>query len=828
MKAIDFVARTSAGSSQTGVVSSDENVVAIDAGAGQEISLNLRQSDIRSYNREGRNLEIVLSDGRLVILENYFGTDGAPQSRLFISADGHLNEVSMSESGDGQIYAQYGPTEQWGKWSPTEDLIFLDGGDLAVAGGEEDVSMLAAAGLLGGNGLLGALGLGAAGVGGAALMGTGGDGGTGDETPVDPDQPGDGDDGDTGNGDTGDGDIGDGDTGDGDGDGDKPDPDTDNGGGDTGGETGSRIEPSINEPDPIVIGGDDVDPETETITITGRVEPGSSVTVRIGDTSVETVPDDNGDWVADFTGGTFPDDGDHIVTATVTEPDGTETVITGPQVVVDTAGPDISVLEGTVSVDEIINAEEYEAGIEVSGTGEPGAAIVVSVEGVVHETSVAEDGTWSVTYVAGDLPRGEYTTEVTVVSTDAFGNSTTLTDSMQIDTIPHDLVINTGTVEGDGVINFVENEDGFTLTGSSAPGAMVTVEIEGVSQTVEVAQDGRWSADFAAGTVPGGEYDADVTATTQDGAGNVTVTTGAIGVDTVVNRLDLSAGGIEGDNVVNAAEARDGVQISGQVEPGSTVSLDAFGKSYDATVAANGAWALTIPAADVVDMEATASLIISATDPAGNIRSMTQQLSVDTVIPDQPDIVGAFRQTGGGYRSVTTETTGDAVSIHQVDSSGNINELSLHVTEDAFLGETNHLFLGAGGTPQSIPDGSELIITNTDAAGNASSTYVVLDETSTNALDAASLATSGFNIDEIDLGLGDQRELTITEEQLVALSQNGDLLIVRGGSDDTVTLTGAEAAGQTQIEGETFNLYTLGTDGASVMIEEDVNVNGLI
>ncbi len=144
----------------------------------QEIPLNLRQSDIRSYNREGANLEIVLADGRVIVLDGYFGADGAAESRLFVSADGYLNEVTLAEGGDGVVYAQYGPTEQWGKWSPAEDLIFLDGTDLAVAtGGEEDVGMLGA-GLLGDSGVLGALGLGPAGVGAATLIGEDDDDGT--------------------------------------------------------------------------------------------------------------------------------------------------------------------------------------------------------------------------------------------------------------------------------------------------------------------------------------------------------------------------------------------------------------------------------------------------------------------------------------------------------------------------------------------------------------------------------------------------------------------------------------------------------------------------
>ncbi len=104
-----------------------------------------------------------------------------------------------------------------------------------------------------------------------------------------------------------------------------------------------------------------MDTDTETLTITGTADPDSVVVVTSGGETVETTADEDGNWVAVFEGDTFPPDGEHVVTAEVTEPDGTKTELTGPEVVIDTVGPDTSVTEGTVSVDELINAEEYDA-----------------------------------------------------------------------------------------------------------------------------------------------------------------------------------------------------------------------------------------------------------------------------------------------------------------------------------------------------------------------------------------------------------------------------------------------------------------------------------
>ena len=126
MNAIDFVARTRAGATHYGSVGGAEQGSTIPAGNGEEISLNLRQSDLRGYDRAGDDLLITLADGRVIVIEGYFADAGEAANRLFLSADGVLNEVTFEAAEGGTLYAGYGPTEAWGKWSPSEELIFLD------------------------------------------------------------------------------------------------------------------------------------------------------------------------------------------------------------------------------------------------------------------------------------------------------------------------------------------------------------------------------------------------------------------------------------------------------------------------------------------------------------------------------------------------------------------------------------------------------------------------------------------------------------------------------------------------------------------------------
>ena len=70
MKAIDFVTRTSAGAAQYGSISENDSMMTLRAEPGQELSLNLRQSEVNGYARSGGDLQITLADGRVIILED--------------------------------------------------------------------------------------------------------------------------------------------------------------------------------------------------------------------------------------------------------------------------------------------------------------------------------------------------------------------------------------------------------------------------------------------------------------------------------------------------------------------------------------------------------------------------------------------------------------------------------------------------------------------------------------------------------------------------------------------------------------------------------------
>ncbi len=678
MKAIDFVVRDSAGALQRGVVPADSAETTVSLSSGLEISFNLRQMDMTAQRREGDDLVFTLSDGREVRLENYFNDAGAP-NRLFISADGYLNEVAFVETTDGALYAQYGPTEQWGKWSPSDDLIYLGGTEVAAVGADEEVSMLAPA-LLGG---LGAAGAGAAALGGAALIG---------------------------------GLVG-------------------------GGDSAGRAAPTVNDAsESFDVGGDDV--TGHVVPVSGTGQPDEAVSVSVGEQEAETTIGDDGTWSVTFEGDTLPEDGTHEAVVVVTDGDGNTEDLDGPTFVIDTTPPEVAVTAGSGSVGDLHNAESFVDGVTLSGTGEAGASVAVTIAGETRTTVVADDGTWSVTWESGVLQEGEYTSDVTIVSTDGFGNSTTIADTVVVDTVTN-LTID-GNVEGDNVVNAAEASDGVIFTGQAQPGSSVAVTFGAVTSTVTAGSDGAWSVAFPAGDIPMGESEVTLSAVATDGAGNTSSASSIVSVDTLVNALSITSSAGGSDGVINASEATNGLVVTGQVEPGSSVVVELQGVTQNATVAADGSWTATFAAGDIQPGTYQTTMLATATDAAGNTRTASQDVSVDTEASsltisgpvEGDDIVNEVEASDG----VVLTGTADPGAVIDVTMAGVTVQT---VTDGAGVWQAQ--FSASDVRPGTYT--AEISATTTDAAGNtATASDSVLVDTRVDNLAITSNGTGGDNV----------------------------------------------------------------------------------
>ena len=579
VKAIDFVVRDSAGGVVRGSVAGEgSNFVQL--GTGEEISLNLARQSVAGFQQRGSDLVVTLIDGREIVLSGYFNQNGEP-NQLYLSQNGEVIAVEFSDAGNGHLIASYGPADGWDKFSTLDDLRFGNGDDLALAQAvvsDEPAGMAAF--------VPGLLGLGA---GGAALAGLGVIGAV-------------------------------------------------VGGGGGGGGGAGRAEPTVDEPD----SSHTVTTNTEdkTLEVSGTGEPGDKVTVIIGDKTEETVIGGDGKWQVEFDEDELPADGTYETEVVFKQPDGTETTLDGPTFVLDLTPPDVAITEGARSTGDIENAVEYTDGVTIGGSGEVGAAIKVevTVNGKTHvqTTTVGADGSWSVTYGTGQIPAGEHDFPVKVTATDALGNARVITDTLDVDTVPHPIGFDA--VTDKNIVNGTENAGGFVITGTSTAGATLTVTLTdangnaiGGGRTVTVGSDGKWSLNYAAGSLPAGEYDATVTATTVDAAGNPSTHSHGFRVDTMTS-VAFDPVAIAGDNIVNKVEADGGVTMTGTAQPGNTVSVEWGGKSLPATVKADGSWSVTFSSGDIAGGTYPSTATVTATDAAGNVATDIRNIKVDTQI----------------------------------------------------------------------------------------------------------------------------------------------------------------------------------------------------
>jgi hypothetical protein len=243
---------------------------------------------------------------------------------------------------------------------------------------------------------------------------------------------------------------------------------------------------------------------------------------------------------------------------------------------------------------------------EIRGTGEPGATIVVSVDGAVLGTvTVGADGTW-VLSMAMPLANGAHTADA--VATDTVGNTARARTSFTVDA-------RTEVDIREPASGSTTRDDTPRISGTAAPGASVAVTVDGMPiGTVTAAADGTWSIDVTT-PLADGAHTAEATAT--DGDGNVATDASTFTVDT--------------GTAVEITEL-DGTMVRGTGEPGATIVVTIDGMSLGlVTVAADGTWSVAL---DEPLAPGTHEATASATDGAGNTATDTETVTIAEPTPD--------------------------------------------------------------------------------------------------------------------------------------------------------------------------------------------------
>jgi len=277
------------------------------------------------------------------------------------------------------------------------------------------------------------------------------------------------------------------------------------------------------------------------------------------------------------------------------------------------------------------------------------------------------------------------------------------------------------------------------------------------------------------------------------------------------------------------AEASDGISLSGTVEVGSTVLVTFQGTTRTATVGSDGNWTVDFTAAEVPAGTYNADVAISATDAAGNTSSISDTFLVDTVAPDAPNIE-SFSKGEDGLRGFGIENTSDAITVAEF-VEGADTATPVDIGSGGFVNPiTGELQFGFA-EGHEVPNGSHLVVTASDAAGNENSTLFVLDDSAgASAIDVTAGALDGFNIGAIDLELfAEEANVTISAADIASLSSNDNALVINGKSDDTVSLNGtASAVGNQEIDGHQYTVYDVDGGAAQLIIRDDLEFNSAV
>ncbi|MEG5548519.1 Ig-like domain-containing protein [Enterobacter wuhouensis] len=363
---------------------------------------------------------------------------------------------------------------------------------------------------------------------------------------------------------------------------------------------------------------------------------GDKVTVTIGGQTYTTVLDAAGNWSVGVPASVISalQDGTATVTASVTDAAG-NTGSGTHSVTVDTGLPSVGF--NAISGDNVLNAVEKGQDLSVTGTSAnlaEGTVVTVTLNGKQYTGTTAADGSWSLTVPAADLAGlGEANYTLSAAATNGVGNSISNTANLQVDTALPTVTINT--VAGDNVINAQEVAAGQTLSGKVAnaeAGNTVTVTLGGNSYTATVQNDLTWSVNVPESVLTAlGNGDLTVSATVTNGHGNTGAGEREITIDASLPGLRIDT--VAGDDVINSIEHTQNLIITGSSDglaTGTTLTVTVNGKTYAASVLANGTWSAAIPAADVGALAAgTVTVTVAGQSTAGNPVTISHDVTVD-------------------------------------------------------------------------------------------------------------------------------------------------------------------------------------------------------
>ncbi len=442
---------------------------------------------------------------------------------------------------------------------------------------------------------------------------------------------------------------------------------------------------------------------TESFTLTGTAEAGSTVEVFQNGGSIGTETATGGTWTLLVT----LTDGANTFTATATDNNGNTSDATDAVIItLDTVRPGVTItstsgsngatisdraLSYTAIFTEAVNGFD-EGDITVTGTAISGSATATVISGF----SATDSRTY--TFNVEAISDGSVTVSIAAgVAQDSAGNGNTASNnhSLTIDSTAPTVSITTNTPQS-------VNTESFTLTGGADAGSTVEVFQNGGTIGTTTATNGSWT----------------ITVTLTEGVNTLTATA----TDDNDNR------GTSGAVIITLDTVRPGVTItSTSGSNGDTISDRAL--SYTATFeeAVSGFDTNDITVTGTASLDSPSVTIFSASADSRTYTFNVEATSDGNVIVSigadvDQDIAGNGNTASNGF-TLTIDSTAPSVSITNTPQS--VNAGSFTLTGNAEAGSTVEVFKNGGsiGTETATTNGTwTLLVRLTDGANTFTAT----------------------------------------------------------------------------------------------------------
>ena len=393
------------------------------------------------------------------------------------------------------------------------------------------------------------------------------------------------------------------------------------------------------------------------VKVMGTAAPNSKVALWLTDEKnplAEVQADANGKWEAGVPLPAGLADGKHALSVTTTNAQG-NTATSKAEFTLDKTPPAPAAnlkLEGN---DTTITSLEAKNGVSLSGTGEAGTKVTVSIGGGKTQTAtVGANGGWKVEFKEGDLPmpgQGNSTnTAFNVVLQDKAGNDSAVATqnvTLQGPLRPLSTPL-ISTIAGDDIINAAEAQGAVSVSGIADAGSKVTVTLGGSTDTVTAGINGTWTAQLTnLSKVPDGSYDVTAVAS-QPGRANSVAATHKVTLDKTAPGQPTNIKTNGGDTTISAEEAKTGkITFTGDTPTGAqnadTVTVTWNGVSKPGTVT-NGKWSVdfdSVPPVPAGQASTNSNVTVVAHDKAGN-NSTTATQSITAQNSALPSVAPTF------------------------------------------------------------------------------------------------------------------------------------------------------------------------------------------